>query len=359
MAKIDTRKWKEFKLGELFYIRTSKSVDKINLNLGTDGEYDFIGRTALNNGIQGKIEQLDFDSNPKGTYSIAQIGENVCLYRECDWYSSQNIFCLTPINPLMNIANKFLTTVITKTLKTVFGEDAYSSYPTLKTLPLLKIKLPVTSENLPDYAYMEEYMRRLEDSVSSSLTALQSAQEQEKKKIDVSGWGEFRIGDLFEKCELKCLKVDFNKAIDISAEKTDEFSLPLVNAKHSNNGIMYYGRESDWDSAEMTIDIVEDGASSTGDVYAQPQKTGVLYNAYLIKPKFSYQSKYILQYMACVMQRCVKSHFGYENKCTWDKVKKENIKLPVAANGEPDWDYMENYMKAVQTKPIEILNSIL
>lgn len=28
-------------------------------------------------------------------------------------------------------------------------------------------------------------------------------------------------------------------------------------------------------------------------------------------------------------------------------VKKEEIKLPVNKNGEPDWEYMENYMKHV------------
>ena len=140
-------------------------------------------------------------------------------------------------------------------------------------------------------------------------------------------------------------KATFNKASDISLVKTDEYNLPLVNAKHDNNGIMYYGREEDWDSAEMTIDIVSDGAASTGDVYAQPQKTGVLYNAYLVKPLWDCTSEYVLQYLACVIEKCIKSHFGYENKCTWDKVSQESVKLPINVTGGPDWQYMEDYMK--------------
>ena len=40
---------------------------------------------------------------------------------------------------------------------------------------------------------------------------------------------------------------------------------------------MYYGRSSDFESAEMTIDIVNDGAVSTGNVYPQPHITGVSY----------------------------------------------------------------------------------
>ena len=165
--------------------------------------------------------------------------------------------------------------------------------------------------------------------------------------INTSIWKEFKIGDLFEKLDLKCRKKDFNKAFDVSLERTEEFNLPLVNAKHDNNGIMYYGRDDEWDSAEMTIDIVGDGAASTGDVYAQPQRTGVLYNAYLVKPLWNCQSEYVLHFMACVIERCIKTHFGYENKCTWDKVKAESVYLPATSDGQPDWGYMESYMKAV------------
>jgi len=91
-------------------------------------------------------------------------------------------------------------------------------------------------------------------------------------------WREVRIGDIFEKVDLKFLKKKFDKTHDVSKIKTSEFSLPLVNAKEGNNGIMYYGRECDFESIELSIDIVEDGAVSTANVYAQPQKTGVLYN---------------------------------------------------------------------------------
>ena len=175
--------------------------------------------------------------------------------------------------------------------------------------------------------------------------------------IDTSSWKEFRIGDLFEKLNLKCHK-KFNKATDVSTEQTEEFDLPLVNAKHSNNGIMYYGRSEDWDSAEMTIDIVGDGAASTGDVYAQPQRTGVLYNAYLVKPLWDCTSEYVLQFMACVIEKCVKSHFGYENKCTWDKVSQESIWLPITSIGEPDWGYMESYMKAVMEESEKSLENL-
>ena len=176
--------------------------------------------------------------------------------------------------------------------------------------------------------------------------------------IDTSAWKSFKIGDLFDKLELKCLKDDFSKALDCSEEQTTEFSLPLTNAKHFNNGIQFYGRPVDWDSAEMTIDIVSNGAIATGDVYAQPQRTGVLWDSYLVKCKYNITSEYVLQYMACVLQRCIKQFFGWDDKCTWERVKEHFIKLPVKPDGLPDWDYMDSYMKQIMEESKERLEKL-
>ena len=178
-------------------------------------------------------------------------------------------------------------------------------------------------------------------------------------KIDTSKWGEFLIGDLFEKCDLKCKKANFNKAIDCSEIYNEEFSLPLVNAKHTNNGIQFYGRANEWDTEEMTLDIVSNGAVATGDVYAQPQRTGVLWDAYLVKPLFECSSEYVLHFLACVVQRCVKQYFSWNDKCTWDKVKTKTVMLPVKSSGEPDWDYMSSYMCKVQQDVDNTLNLLI
>lgn len=163
--KVDTREWGEFRVGELFEVKISKSVDKGGLEFAEDGEYDFIGRTPLNNGIQGRLNKLKFEANQEGTYSIAQIGMHVCQYRERKWYASQNIFVLTPFAEKSYKANKFIATIITRYLDCAYGEDTYATYPTAKTLPHLKIKLPVDKTGQPDWAYMEEYMRKMEERV--------------------------------------------------------------------------------------------------------------------------------------------------------------------------------------------------
>lgn len=180
-------------------------------------------------------------------------------------------------------------------------------------------------------------------------------------KIDTRTWKPFKIGDLFTKLELRCLKSDFNKSIDVSTEQTDEFSLPLVNAKHFNNGIMYYGRESDFESDEMAIDIVKNGAIATGDVFAQPQRTGVLWDAYLVKPKDLINSKATLFFLATSLERAIKDKFGYDDKCIWEKVRKLSVTLPVTQEGTPDYAYMEQYIASLETrveKSVDLLAGI-
>ena len=163
---------------------------------------------------------------------------------------------------------------------------------------------------------------------------------------------------MFEKLNLKFLKDEFDKERDVSKIRTDEFSLPLVNAKDGDNGIMYYGREQDFETSTMTIDIVNDGAVSTGNVYSQPQKTGVLYNAYLIKPNVQVNTN-ILHFFTTSIFKSIKHKYGYENKAGWEKVKNENIQLPITSTGEIDFAFMEKFISELEEERISELNAYL
>jgi hypothetical protein len=169
------------------------------------------------------------------------------------------------------------------------------------------------------------------------------------RRIDTTTWGKFVIGDLMTKLDLKIKKEDFDKRIDTSLERTEEFSLPLINAKDGNNGIMYYGREEDFENDEMCLDIIQNGAVATGNVYAQIEKTGVLWDAYLVKPKNSI-SKYALLFLSCIVEKSIKQKYSYDNKAIWEKVKHEVISLPQDEQGNPDWKYMECMMQQMENR---------
>lgn len=177
------------------------------------------------------------------------------------------------------------------------------------------------------------------------------------KRIDTSNWKAFVIGDLMDKLDLKVLKEDFDKRVDTSTEKDNEFTLPLINAKDGNNGIMYYGREADFESESMCLDIVQNGAIATGNVYAQIQKTGVLWDAYLVKPKVNISSHTLL-FLSKVLQKTIKEEYSYDNKAIWDKVKKDFILLPQNEDGQPDWVFMDSFMRNLEARSKSIVENL-
>lgn len=358
---IDTSTWKEFHLYDIFDIDMGNKMDRGKMY---DGDIAFVGRTANNNGINARVSNVvnhekygTVEPYKKSCITLALGGSiGSCFIQEEPFYTSQNVAVLIPKTEQSEYALRFITSVITYSV--LYGKyEAFTEELNKHIKTDFVVSLPATADGKPDYAYMESYMKQIMEESEKRLENLKKADDT-KHPIDVSGWGEFRFGDLFDKLTLKCRKVDFNKATDCSEVQTEEFSLPLTNAKHFNNGIQFYGRPDEWDSAEMTIDIVSNGAIATGDVYAQPQRTGVLWDSYLVKCKYDIASELVLQYMACVIQRCIKQYFSWDDKCTWDKVKGQFIKLPVTTAGEPNWQYMEDYMKQIMEESEQIISDL-
>lgn len=157
---LDVSGWKAFRIGDLFNVCTTKSLDKLMLDLSDENEYAYVGRTGQNNGILGYLKRQDFEPNEADTFSVVQIGEKVCCYQTQAWYATQNIFKLKLQNHVSKNASLFLSSIITNTLKFVFGNNAYTSYPTKSGLKNLLISLPVTPDGQPDWAWMEQYMQQ-------------------------------------------------------------------------------------------------------------------------------------------------------------------------------------------------------
>ena len=169
---------------------------------------------------------------------------------------------------------------------------------------------------------------------------------------------EVKVGKYFTKINTP-RKKDFNKASDTRPIQSKEFSLPLVTATHGDNGIMYYGRAEDWVTESMTLSVIQNGAIATGDVYPQPQETGVIWDGYLIKPSFD-TSERILIYLASALEKTIKLKFSYDNKAIWQKVKQEYISLPINSHSnEINIDFMEDYIREIEENYIREIDRFL
>lgn len=352
IGKIDTSGWKEFRVGELFEVKISKSVDKGGLEFAENGEYDFIGRTPLNNGIQGKLNKLKFEANQEGTYSIAQIGMHVCQYRERKWYASQNLFVLTPFTEKSHKANKFIATVITRYLDCAYGEDTYATYPTVKTLPLLKIKLPVDKTGQPDWAYMESFMANLEIKVAESLTLLQTAKDAEKKKVDTREWGEFHLYDIFS--------ISMGNKFDRSKMCEVDEGINFVGRSALTNGVACAVTSVEdkkgnavqpYPAGDITIAL----GGSIGAAFVQDREFYTSQNVCVLHTDDPSITERVKWFVAASITASCGNYEAFTDELNRHIRTDFTIRLPVDKTGQPDWGYMEEYMRKVEEQVKEIM----
>ncbi|WRE68476.1 restriction endonuclease subunit S [Helicobacter pylori] len=380
-SQLNAIKWGEFRLGDLFEA-SNGDFDIQKRHINHKGEF-VITAGLSNNGVLGQsdIKAKVFESH---TITIDMFG--CAFYRSFAYkmVTHARVFSLKPKFEINHKIGLFLSTLFFGYPKK-FGYENMCSWAKIKNdkviLPLKPTAKTQTLEDI-DFDFMEKFIAELEQCRLAELQAYLKAtglenttlSSDEENALNLfngnnSGggggntpcgltWQSFRLGDLFEKLDLKFKKKTFNKQKDISKVQTSEFDLPLVNAKNGDNGIMYYGRSSDFESAEMTIDIVNDGAVSTANVYPQPLKTGVLYNAYLIKPKFTPTRETLLFFTPCIY-KAIKLKFSYENKASWNKVKNELISLPLkpTANAQTlddiDFNFMRTLINALMKQTIQ------
>ena len=355
MKQSNAEKYAQFKITDLFTLELSAGDNQAQKLL--DGDTPLVSTLSTNNGICKYVREGDgiSDIYPAGILTVDMFGQ--AYYQNQDFYavSHGHVNMLAPKFAMSESVGLYIAAAIASGFHRKYG---FMQMCTQKILRAESVFLPVDAKGEIDFPFMDNYMQKMRVAALDKLSKFLDVANMKPTPVATTGWKQFQIKSLFRKCELDCRKADFSKALDISTEQTDEFSLPLVNAMHFNNGIMYYGREEDWDAEEMTLGIVSNGAISTGDVFAQPQKTGVLWDAYLVKP-FAEVSPWTLQYLSAVVQKCVKDHFGYDNKCTWNKVKEEYVSLPADANGDPDWQYMETYMQGMEQKAKQTTGCLL
>ena len=150
-------------------------------------------------------------------------------------------------------------------------------------------------------------------------------------QIDTSNWGKFKVGELFD-CET-------TKGI---ASKNDlvEGNIPYVTRSAENNGKSGYCGNADRIVKGNCITIGAEGFTAFyqendfvagNKVYALRHKNLNNVNALYICT--------VLNKLSCL--------YSFNNARILDKIKQEVISLPIDNNGEPDWQYMEDYMKEI------------
>ena len=146
-----------FQLDELFSIDKTSGFNSDRL---VDGdEYDYITRTSFNQGILKSTGRVDGrEVNPAGTWSLGLLQMDF-FYRKKPWYAGQFVRKITPKIPMSELVCQFFTGVLNKQKKQLLSVLVRDVDTTFKSS---KVVLPVTASGLPDFNYMETFMRAVQ-----------------------------------------------------------------------------------------------------------------------------------------------------------------------------------------------------
>ena len=160
---MDTREWKEFRVGELFEIKKCKAFNYCD---SEEGNYIYITRTAENNGMTGNIK-LEDNSYLNKRNCITIGGEGIyAFYQQKEFIGGTNITA---------IYNKNFNKNVCLFLCTVLNSQAYKyNYGRARNLQKIKdetINLPTTPDNQPDWQFMEDYIKKIYNKVIEEVKA--------------------------------------------------------------------------------------------------------------------------------------------------------------------------------------------
>ena len=155
-------------------------------------------------------------------------------------------------------------------------------------------------------------------------------------KINVKEWHEFLIGDFFDA---------FLSSDDIQPKNIVDGETPLVSSGKENNGIVAYIEDKNakkWPGNTITVDMF-------GKAFYQEKAYHCVSHGRvnILIPKFEING-YAQQFIATVIQSVSPKKYEFKEMCTGKKLLQNTIKLPVDETGNPDFSYMESYMKNLE-----------
>ena len=154
-------------------------------------------------------------------------------------------------------------------------------------------------------------------------------------QIDTSKWGKFRVGDLFT-----IYLGDYNNPKFLTE---DENGIPLVSATTTNNGISGYYKKT------PNLKVITKNKITWGKQcpYFCYQTTDFITGQGTYYLDVSALSFYTNLFICSVLNNEISQKYGYNNCLIGKKLSEEIILLPITAEGSPDWQFMEDYMKEI------------
>jgi len=348
---MNTTNWRNFKLVDIFDIYTSSDENLLN---SEEGNVPYISSTQFNNGVSSFV--LSDITQNENTITVARNGSVGSAF-----YHSYN-YCASPddvriFKPKFKM-NKYIGIFLCVLIEKEKYRFTYGRKFGTKRMQETEIKLPINC-NKPDWQWIENYVKntlipQLPQKAKSVWNKKYEKQPVSSKKleVDIKSWKWFRYDEIFD-----IKKGFYNKKPDENLNGT----IPFIGATESNNGITSW---HDYETIEITsktgdeknvpidkkifkpncITVSNDG--SVGFAFYQTQEFTCSHSVNPLYLKNHMLNKYIAMFL-CSLIEMEQFRWAYGRKWRPVRMPHSLIKLPVTKDGNPDWQFMEDYIKSL------------
>ena len=352
---LNTDKWKSFYLKDIYDIQMGNGFDKNKMD-EDNPEVNLVSRQSYNNGVDVKVALIagvkPFDA---GLVTVALGGSYLgsCFVQEEPFYTAQNVAVMKPKYKEMSIAvNNFISGLVryeSSVKYYAFGRELNTHIRTD-----FDVKLPVDSNNNPDWQFMEDYIKSLHH---KPLTTKNKAGQ--APNLNLKAWKPFYIGRLFTMLNGKGITQE-----EI-ADNAGEFI--AVQSGEENNGVMgkidlnYCKKMKYTYSEKPCLTVARSGSAGFVSYQNYGCVVGDSAKILLLPDEVATTEHYLFLQTMLTANRF---KYTYGRKVTEDKYLNDVIDLPIQhnANGSvftdssckysdegfvPDWEFMENYIKSL------------
>lgn len=323
---INSHPWGMFEVSELFEVSLAKG--DIKQDNYSKGSIPLISSGQLNNGVVDYIsEEADGVSEMFSGNKITVDMFCNAFYQEHDFFavSHGRVNIMTPKFSMSKLVALFIISLIKKeAYKYSYGRAVYSG-----VLKKMILKLPICKSGKPNWDYIEEFMQ----SLNIEPTITQNKIEHSLKIKNPKEWVPFELGKLF----------NIVKGRRLTKEDMIPGSTNFLGAISVNNGVR---EKIEVDEIMKPNCITVNYNGSVGEAFYQIEPFWASDDVNILYPLDWDMNQYNGMFLATLI-KLERPKYSYGRKWTLTNMKKSTIKLPVNKEGNPDWNYMEEFIKTL------------
>lgn len=163
-------------------------------------------------------------------------------------------------------------------------------------------------------------------------------------------WKSFYMKNLFETYKGQ-RGLQTHTGAYIEKQSLHEASTPRITVRDTNNGIdsYCYSNDKNFRCFENFISV-----SFLGSVFYHPYKASLDMKVHALIPLGIELNTYIAHFLIVAIKNCI-ALSSYGNQLSSTDLPKVKIMLPENADGQPDWQFMENFMRQIESDKIQTI----